>query len=294
MTILVAGQSGQVARALAERAGEGLPLTALGRPQLDITDRASIARAFANLRPSLVINASAYTAVDAAESDEAAAYRVNRDGPLNLAEACAGAGIPLIHFSTDYVFDGHKDAPYTETDATAPLGVYGQSKVAGEQAVARALEQYVILRTSWVYSPFGRNFVKTMLQLASGRDELNVVADQVGSPTSALDIAEATLAIARQLQAGGGEFGLFHLTGSGETSWHGLASQVFAISGELGGPSAKVNPIPASQYPTPAQRPANSRLEGSKIERVYGIKLPHWRDSVRACVERLIKQEDDL
>ncbi|MEM5515323.1 dTDP-4-dehydrorhamnose reductase [Henriciella sp. AS95] len=290
MTILVIGNKGQVARALVERAGGDVDVVALGRPALDITDETSIRAAFEAHEPDLVINASAYTAVDKAESDEAAAFAVNRDGPAHLANVCAETGTPLIHYSTDYVFDGSKHGAYVATDPTAPLGVYGRSKLAGEQAISAAMNNYVILRTAWVYSPFGGNFVKTMLRLAADRDELSVVADQYGCPTSALDIADATFVVARQILDGHGRYGTYHLCGSGETNWHGLASEVFAVSGDLGGPSATAKPIPAADYPTPAARPANSRLDGAGLKQDYGIQLPDWRESVRACVARLISE----
>ncbi|MEQ9314939.1 MAG: dTDP-4-dehydrorhamnose reductase [Henriciella sp.] len=290
MSILIIGRTGQVARALMERGVGRFDMVALGRPDVDIADGASLMQAFEAHTPRLVINASAYTAVDKAESDEAAAFAINAEGVEKLARLCAEAGVPLIHYSTDYVFDGSKDAPYVEADPTAPLGAYGRTKLAGEQAVADVLSDHVILRTAWVYSPFGGNFVRTMLRLAGERDELNVVADQHGCPTSALDIADATLEIAEKLLSGAGSFGTYHLCGQGETSWHCLAAEVFAISAELGGASAKAKPIPSSEYPTPAARPVNSRLDGSKLARDYGITLPHWRESVRACVERLIKE----
>jgi dTDP-4-dehydrorhamnose reductase len=290
MKLLIIGSTGQVARALVERARPGVEAVALGRPALDITDEASIRSAVADHKPDLVINASAYTAVDKAESDQDAAFAVNRDGPAILAKLCSQAGVPLIHYSTDYVFDGTKDGGYTANDPTAPLGVYGRSKLAGEQAIADAMDKYVILRTAWVYSPFGGNFVKTMLRLAADRDELTIVADQYGCPTSALDIADATLTVAGKVFAGEDHFGVYHLCGTGETNWHGLASEVFAVSAELGGPSAVAKPIPSSKYPTPAARPANSRLDCKSLEADYGIRMPHWRDSVRGCVVRLINE----
>ncbi|MGB3627239.1 MAG: dTDP-4-dehydrorhamnose reductase [Henriciella sp.] len=290
MTILIVGKSGQVARALAERAENTSRLVALGRPDLDITRPATIRSAIERTNAAIVINASAYTAVDRAEDEEADAFAVNADGPQHLAAACKAAGIPLIHFSTDYVFDGTKYGAYKESDPTAPLSVYGRSKLAGEQAVAATLDDHVILRTAWVYSPFGTNFVKTMLRLASSRDELGVVADQAGCPTSALDIADAALAIAHQILNGGARFGVFHLTGSGETSWHGLAAEVFSLSASLGGPTATARPIATTDYPTPAARPANSMLDGSKLAELYGIRLPDWRASVRTCVERLLQE----
>lgn len=290
MIIFVIGQSGQVARALIERAGDETSLVAMGRPDLDVCNKESIDEAMTRLRPSIVVNASAYTAVDKAEEEEAAAFAVNRDGPHNLALACKQAGIPLIHISTDYVFDGSKDEPYAEADQTEPLGVYGRSKLAGEHAIASVLDEHIILRTAWVYSPFGGNFVKTMLRLASGRNEINVVVDQIGCPTSAHDIAGAILALSKKIEEGEAVYGTYNLVGTGETSWHGLAAEVFALSATIGGPFAKVHPIPSSEFPTKATRPANSRLDGTKLAQDYGIAMPHWRDSLRDCVTRLIKE----
>lgn len=290
MTILVVGHSGQVARAIAERAGLDYETVSLGRPDLDLTDKASISAALETTRPSIVINAAAYTAVDKAESDEEAAFAVNETGPAMLARACKAKGLPLIHYSTDYVFDGAKSDPYNENDPTSPLGVYGRSKLAGEQAIAQETDDFVILRTAWVYSPFGGNFVKTMLRLAGERDALNIVADQWGCPTSAIDIADATLAISNRFAAGEGLRGVYHLAAPDSTNWHGFAEAIFSVSEELGGPSAKASPISASDYPTPAARPANSRLDGTKLERDYGLRLPSWRDSMRQCVTRLLKE----
>ncbi|RIJ17360.1 dTDP-4-dehydrorhamnose reductase [Henriciella mobilis] len=294
MSILVIGQSGQIARALAERATPPHGVVTLGRPELDITDPGSIRRSIAAQKPQLVINASAYTAVDKAETEPDAAFAVNAEGPGALAEACAAAGIPLIHYSTDYVYDGSKAGPYVEDDPTSPLGVYGRSKLAGEDAVRAAGGDHVILRTAWVYSPFAGNFVRTMLRLASSRDELGVVADQWGCPTSALDIADATLVIADRWFAGNGQPGMFHMAGTGETNWHGFAEEIFRLSKQVGGPSATARPIPATEFPTPAKRPANSRLDCARLEQVYSITLPEWQDSLRETVRRLLEEEESV
>ena len=290
MSLLVIGHSGQVARALKARARADHDLVALGRGALDLSDRASVESAFKAHAPKLVINAAAYTAVDKAEVEEAEAHALNCDGPALLAELCAARDIPLIHYSTDYVFDGSKPAPYVETDPTAPLGAYGRTKLAGEKAIAERTDKAVILRTAWVYSPYGNNFVKTMLRLAGERDALTIVADQQGCPTSAFDIADASLAIADRLLRSEGTFGVFHLCGSGETSWHGFAEAIFDHSRSIGGPYAEARPIPTSEFPTPAKRPANSRLQCDRLEAEYGLRLPHWRDSMRACVDTLIKE----
>jgi len=236
MRILVTGREGQVAKALLARADaqpETLIVLALGRPELDLTDRTSITRAIAGFSPDLLVNAAAYTTVDKAESEQDAAFAVNRDGAGNAAAAAAAAGIPIIHLSTDYVFDGDGDAPHREDDATGPLGVYGRSKLAGENAVRAANPAHAILRTSWVYAPWGNNFAKTMLRLAGERDVVRVVADQHGAPTYAPDIAAGILAVAETALAeprGAGWRGVFHMTAAGETTWAGFAEAIFAAS----------------------------------------------------------------
>lgn len=294
--LFVAGRSGQVARALADRAGaQPLTVIALGRPDFDLLDPAQIEQALDEVQPVLVINAAAYTAVDLAESEPEAARALNADAAAALSSACAARGLPIVHLSTDYVFDGTKPGPYSETDTVAPLGVYGASKLAGEQAVAAANPDHLLLRTAWVYSPFGKNFVKTMLRLAAERDEVGVVADQQGNPTSALDIADALLTVSAQiLDEGPGSWdrGTFHLAGTGDAVWADLAEHVFAISDTLGGPTAQVRRISTSDYPTPVTRPVNSRLDTSKLRDTFGVTLPHWEDSVRVCVERLLKNKD--
>jgi dTDP-4-dehydrorhamnose reductase len=270
--LIVFGAGGQVGRALCEAGA----VTGYDRAAVDITDAESVARAVAGA--ATVVNAAAYTNVDGAESDSAAAYAVNRDGAANVARACAQAGARLIHISTDYVFDGKSDRPYREDDPTGPLGVYGQSKLAGERAVAELCAQAVILRTSWVYDSSGRNFVRTMLRLAETRDSLNVVDDQHGSPTWARDIAAAILAIAKE---GATKPGVFHFCGGGNTTWYGFAKAIF----ELRGPA--LHAIPSSDYPTPAPRPKNSTLDCGHIADAYGITAPPWRDSLARCLEEM-------
>ena len=290
-TILVAGGAGQVARALADMASpDGLRIVARGRPELDILDTASIARALKDVRPDFVVNAAAYTAVDQAESEEAAAFALNAEAPGHLSAAAAGAGVPIIHLSTDYVFDGSKDASYVETDPVAPLGVYGRSKLAGEEAVASANAYHIILRTAWVYSPVGKNFVKTMLRVGAGRDELGVVEDQLGNPTSAADIAAGIVKIAGQILSGAAPVkpGVYHMTSGGEASWADFAQYLFACSAEFGGPVANVKRITSAEYPTPVRRPANSRLNSSKLATAYDVELPHWHGSTRDCVKQLV------
>jgi dTDP-4-dehydrorhamnose reductase len=291
LTILVAGRAGQVARALSDAdIPAGVEIVALGRPDLDLLDPASIDRAMNRVSPDVVINAAAYTAVDQAEADVANAFALNADGAAYLAKAAAARGAPILHLSTDYVFDGSKSGPYVETDPVAPLGVYGASKLAGEQAVAAANSNHFILRTAWVYSPVGKNFVKTMLRLAETRDELGVVADQIGNPTSAADIAAGLVAVGRRITSdpAGAAPGIYHMTAAGEASWADFAEAIFAASAALDGPSARVNRIGSSEFPTPVKRPANSRLDCSRLSAVFGVTLPAWQGSTQICVKALI------
>jgi dTDP-4-dehydrorhamnose reductase len=290
MRIAVTGSKGQVATSLLERAGLKAQVVALGRPAFDLTDRAAVLAGLEAARPEVVINAAAYTAVDKAEAEEADAVRVNRDGAGHIAEAAARLGVPLLHISTDYVFDGRLDRAYREGDSTAPTGAYGRSKLAGEKLVAERCEDSVILRTAWVYSPFGANFVRTMLRLNETRDEVGVVADQHGNPTSALDIADALIAIAARVKddKSQGLRGVFHLTGSGEATWADLAEAIFHEAAARGRRQTQVKHIATADYPTPARRPTNSRLDNEKLSRVYGVKLPEWRQSVAVCCARLL------
>ena len=243
-----------------------------------------------DFRPDVIINSAAYTAVDKAESEAPAALALNRDGARMLAEAAAKRGAAIIHISTDYVFDGSKPAPYLEDDPTGPINVYGWSKLEGEQAVVGANARHVIARTSWVYSPTGANFVKTMLRLAGERKELRIVDDQIGNPTYAPHLAKALLQIARSVleDEPGQRWGTYHLAGAGTVSWCGFAREIFRVSATLGGPSADVAPIATADYPTPARRPANSRLDCSKAESTFGVVLPDWRAGVHDCVVRLL------
>jgi dTDP-4-dehydrorhamnose reductase len=294
MKIVVTGKVGQVVSSLIERAGDGIEVVALGRPELDLNDVTSIARAITAARPDVVVSAAAYTAVDKAESEPGLAHAINAVGAGAVASVARGLGVPIIHISTDYVFDGTKAAPYIENDEVAPLGVYGASKLAGERAVLAADPGAVICRTAWVYSPFGANFVKTMLRLAETRDKLGVVADQIGNPTNALDIADAVIGIARRLVVeAGAPRGVFHMTGSGEGSWADLAEAVFANSAAHDGPSAKVQRITTADYPTPAARPFDSRFDCGRLEQAYGIRLPDWRVSLVAVVARLVTEQEE-
>ncbi|WP_072866477.1 dTDP-4-dehydrorhamnose reductase [Devosia limi] len=294
MRLAVTGTSGQLASSLIEvGANAGVEIIPIGRPQLDLAGSSEgIAAALAAAAPDIIVSAAAYTAVDRAETERDLAFAINATGAGAVAAAAAMLGVPVIHISTDYVFDGRKPTPYLETDPTGPLGVYGASKLAGEQAVAAATPNHAILRTAWVYSPFGNNFLRTMLRLAGERDELRVVADQYGNPTSALDLAAAILVVARNLVAtpdDPGLRGIFHATGTGDASWAEFAAAIFHASAALGGPTAKVKPIPATAYPTPAARPANSRLDTTRLNTAHGARMPAWRQSSEQVVSRLLK-----
>lgn len=291
MRILVTGKEGQLARCLADCAGPDLEIIALGRPDLDITRREAIDAAIAAHSPDIVVNAAAYTAVDKAEDDEAAAFAINAVGAGNVASAAAEAGLPVLHVSTDYVFAGDAASPYRESDPVAPLGVYGRSKREGELTVANASRDHIILRTAWVHSPYGGNFVKTMLRLAGDRDVVNVVADQTGSPTSAQDLALAVVSAARHALAHPDDDawrGTFHAVGSGSVTWAGFAEEIFRQSKALGGPSVRVEAITTSQYPTRAKRPAYSVLDTSKFAATFEHALPAWQDGLGRTLSALL------
>ena len=291
MRMLVTGTSGQLAQSLIEVGlAVGIDVFALRRPQLDLTIPGTIRSALADARPDLVVNAAAYTAVDKAESEPDLALAVNATGAGELAAHCERLAIPLIHISTDYVFDGAKPAPYAEADPTGPINAYGRSKLAGELAVAAACSRHIIVRTSWVYSPFGTNFVRTMLRLAQSRPELGVVDDQRGCPTYAPHLAEAITHMAQRLQtrsAAAPPWGIYHAAGSGETTWCEFAREIFRISAPGGGATPNVKAIATADFPTPARRPANSRLDCGLLERTFGVRLPDWREGTRNCVARL-------
>lgn len=288
MKALILGSSGQVAHALMQNAG-GIDVIALGRPDIDLADPDSVTSAISAHRPDIVINAAAYTAVDKAESEADAAFALNRDGPAAAAKAAHDIGAAFIHLSTDFVFDGSKAGPYIEEDATGPTGVYGRSKLEGEQAVAVAHPQAVTVRLSWVYAAHGANFAKTMLRLAADRDEIGVVDDQRGRPTAAEDIAPALWALARGLVAkGASPHRLYHLGPQGEASWADFATAIMAASKSAGGPSAAIKRITTADYPTPAKRPANSVLDCSRINEDWGIALPRWEDSCERVVTEIV------
>lgn len=293
MRILVAGRTGQLAIELAARLPQdGHVMTALEAPELDLTKPDGIVRAVQDAAPNMIINAAAYTAVDRAEDQPDLAHAINATGAGLLAAAAARRGIPFVHVSTDYVFDGRKGHPYVETDPPTPLGVYGVSKLAGEQAVMAANPRSAVLRTAWVCSPHGNNFVKTMLRLGAERESLSVVADQHGAPTFAADLADAIARMLPRLQAepaGSEAFGVFHLTGQPWTTWHGFAAEIFRQAAARGRRVPQLKAITTSEYPTRAQRPADGRLDCSRIAAVHGIVSADWQKSLERCLDRIFE-----
>ncbi len=289
-TVIVLGAGGQLGLELQRAAPPaGFAVVALGRADADLTDAGTLAAAVARPGVAAVINAAAYTAVDKAESEPDAAFAINRDGPARLAEACRAAAVPMLHVSTDYVFDGTKDGAYVEDDPVCPVGVYGASKAAGEAAVRAALDRHLIARTAWVYSPFRGNFVKTMLRVGAERPVLRVVDDQHGCPTAAADLAAALLAMAaRAVRDDFTAWGTYHVCGTGRTTWCGFARAIFAEAAAYDHPVPRIEAITTADYPTPARRPANSVLATDRLGAVFGIALPPWRTSLRACLEELL------
>lgn len=294
MKLLLLGGNGQVGRELRRSLaplGELVVATRDGKDAdaaADFDAPASLAAVIAQVAPDVVVNAAAYTAVDKAEGDIEAAFRANAEAPAAIADACAASGALLVHYSTDYVFDGGASQPYREDDATAPLGVYGASKLAGEDAIRASGARHVILRTAWVYASHGRNFLLTMLRLANERDELRVVADQVGAPTSAAWIADAT---ADLILHGVTEAGTWHLVAAGQTSWHGFASAIMEDAHALGllARMPRVVPIATAEFPTPAKRPAYSVLDTTQLREDFGIVPPAWRESLRATLREFVR-----
>jgi dTDP-4-dehydrorhamnose reductase len=280
MSLLVFGQTGQVAAELA-RASPGAVF--LGRDAADLSDPGACAEAIRAHAPAAVINAAAYTDVDRAETEEALATTINADAPGAMARECAGLGISLVHVSTDYVFDGGGAAPWRPEDIPAPINAYGRSKLAGERAIAQAGGAHAILRTSWVFSAHGGNFVRTMLRLSQARNALNIVDDQVGGPTPAADIARACLAIAEALRADPGKSGVYHFSGAPDVSWKGLAEAIFAMAGR----DVAITGISTADYPTPARRPLNSRLDCAATRAAFGLGQPDWRAALDAVIEEL-------
>ncbi len=289
MRVLLFGAHGQVGRETTALAAErGIDLVALDRAGADIADPVALSRAFEAARPDVVINAAAYTAVDKAETEPDVAARVNALAPGLIAERCKREDIPLIHISTDYVFDGTKVGAYVESDPIAPLGVYGRTKAAGEAAVRAATERHIILRTSWVYGVYGANFLKTMLRLAGERDRLTIVADQRGCPTATRDIAEALLTAAAGASASSARFGTFHFAGTGVTTWHGFASEIIRLAARHTGRMPEVATITTADYPTPARRPANSELNSSLFERSFRCRAQPWQARAAQVVDSLL------
>jgi dTDP-4-dehydrorhamnose reductase len=280
------GQLGQDLARLAAR--REIALTTLTHAQADIGDRAAVGAALEDHRPSLVVNAAAYTNVDRAETETSWAFAANAQGPAVLASACWDARLPLLHVSTDYVFDGTRASAYRESDPINPINAYGRSKAAGEAAVRQVHPRHVILRTSWLYSEFGNNFVKTMVRLAQEREELRVVADQRGSPTSTRDLADAILRIAPRLTLGEEVWGTYHFTGSGVTTWHGLASAIVAAQAPLTGRKPRVIPITTAEFPTPARRPANSELDCSRFEQTFGFRGRPWAEEAAEITQAVV------
>ena len=302
-TILLTGKNGQIGAELCRLLPTLGNLVSFGRHELDLSKPDSIRDAVRHLRPQLIVNAAAYTQVDQAEKEEPAAYAVNAEAPALLAEEAGKLGAVLVHYSTDYVFDGSKNSPYDEADSPNPLNAYGRTKLAGEQAIRASGVAHFIFRTSWVYAPRGRNFLLTILRLSTERDELRVVSDQRGAPTSSREIAAATLRVLASLAARGWQpdsfsavAGTYHMTAAGETSWHQFAEAILeersrvssdvpwlaAATGNLPLLTRRVVPISTAEYPTPARRPAYSVLSNARLQQTFGFQLPHWRDQLHS------------
>lgn len=298
MKILLTGSQGQVGWELARTL---LPLgevVAASRDQADLSDLDGLRRSIRAIKPDIIVNTAAYTAVDKAETEQEQAFLINAQAAGVLAEESAICGALLIHYSTDYVFDGRKTGAYLEGDQTNPLNVYGQSKLAGEQAIQASTADFLILRTTWVYAARGNNFVKSILRLAQEREELNIVADQIGAPTWARLIAESTAHVLRQAQQerqqGGFKSGIYNLTSTGETSWHGFAEKIIELAKQQEGLTIKtqrVNPIPTSAYPLPATRPANSRLSTQRLQKHYQLALPSWETALQLCMDEIFSSK---
>lgn len=294
LRIVQIGRSGQVARALSEASAwrDDVTSVALGRPEIDLEQPTGITAMLGALRPDIVVNCAAYTAVDRAESEPGLAFALNRDGAAAIAMAAAELGVPLLHLSTDYVYDGTKIGPYVEEDPVAPLNVYGRSKHEGEMAVAAANPSHLILRTSWVHAPHGHNFVRTMLRLAAREPRLRVVDDQIGQPTYAPDLAEAVIAIALDWRRSGfdrASGGIYHIAGPDRMSWHAFASAIMAASAARGGPSVPIDAIATEDYPTPARRPRNSTLDTAKLAGRFGVTLPTTADALARSVPLILR-----
>ena len=297
MKMLITGANGQLGRELtAQGQSKTCAIQAPPEDDLDITDQASIERIMTHCRPDVVINTAAYTQVDKAETEATLAFEVNKDGCTNLARICAARKIPLIHISTDYVFNGQKDTPYQESDPVSPMGVYGRSKAEGEIEIRSILTEHLILRTSWLYGRHGQNFVKTMLRLATSRDEIQVVSDQYGSPTNAADLANAILIMADCIKPGGHfGWGTYHYCGQGVTSWFSFAEKIMALAQRYGGMQIpKVVPVSTAEYPTAAMRPAYSALDCNRIYKHFGISSQPWAKSLEVTIRQLLDARQEL
>lgn len=289
--ILVTGGSGQLAQTLKHCGGDAVMV--VGRPLFDFEQPDTVVRVMQDMRPDLVINTAAWTAIDAAEEEPDRARLTNTEGPALLAWLCAGQAVPLLHVSTDHVFSGTRGRPYRETDPTDPRSVYGRSRAEGEKAVLAACARAMVVRTSWVYGPYGRNFVRTMLEAACRETQLQVVADQSGHPTAAPDLADALLQVAARIRQSGWQpayRGVFHVAGGGSATWHELASAAVAHAGRHGHPAPPVMPVMTADRPTAAARRVDARLDCGRFRQVFGLELPHWRDSLGAVVETMLRQ----
>ena len=291
MKILITGAQGQVGKELTSTASaKGFEVIAASRADLDITQAQSVENYITQYQPDIVINAAAHTAVDKAESEQDLAFAINRDGAKNIAAACKKQNIPLLHISTDYVFDGTKSEPYSENDTVSPLGIYGESKWQGEEIIRKNLNDHLILRVAWVFGAQGNNFVKTMLRLGEDRDELNVVADQFGGPSPAKNIAQILIDLVERYKKDGTlAWGTYHYCGNSKTTWYDFAKEIFKQAFELGllNKEVKVNPITTAEYPTAAKRPGNSMLDCSKLKTTFGIEMPEWKEALKQVLIEL-------
>ena len=297
MKILVTGSKGQLGHELLIQGNNsGYEILPADLPELDITDKTQVKHRLERFQPSLVVNAAAYTNVDKAETEQDLAFAVNRDGPANLAEACAKFEIPLIHISTDFIFDGKKSSPYIESDPVSPLSIYGKSKQEGENEVRSRLKKHIILRTAWLYGVHGQNFVKTMLRLGREKEVISVVSDQFGSPTSAADLTAVVLQIISRIKKYNGDinWGTYHYCGLGITTWHGFAEEILSLARQYISIKTKdVKPISTAEYPTKATRPPFSALDCGLIKKNFGISLKPWQDSLKTVIRQLCQKETE-